>query len=1398
MKFQDLNEKLKTIPVDGILNLIPDTFNDGNILDFFRSIIISNEFIINVDNSKLILDKDKIFICGTTLSLDLLANVELTFEEENNNLSCSAHFLFNKSLRIANLPWFEFEKPELNFVIYDGQYPVNGTSGGIIDLGVKLQLYMRFPNRGDRWLWRGIFDKPYPSIFTLSHLIDGVNLIDIAPEPISKFTNLGISEIEIEYDIKDNILSSISFIITTNESWLIISELNLLVTSIKINCKASKSEGISIENKFSFDIIGGLSIGSNQTSLIIFAKQFQDNWMIAAYIPTGETVSFSDIASLFFCDYICIPSELKVINFSSLILSIIPQSGVICFSAKSLNSWRITDSFYAEGFKLKFQRDPANINSITGSISCSIFIVNVDIQVFTELTKFSDRGWDFSGSTGQGQEIQIGILIEDLTTKFGVITLPSAIADLIIENLSISFNTQTKDFTFTCEGKFSIDNQEVDIIVSIDLNHNGTDYTKTFSGHITIGLLIFDINFIQNTISNLLVGTYSHTGASQKLKIQALIAAVSAATAADIPESLEIDLKDAVFVFSKDSTGSKFLFGLDIGTDINLSNLPLIGREFPPEQTVGVDDLQLLVATKDLTIEEVTAINSLLPPGVTQLPLAASAPPAGNNTPTVAIAKGLNVAATLKFGASPPQFLTLPAGETPQPLPNPDPSLTPTPPPPPALASTPPIDDAKWFTIQKSFGPVNFQRVGVRYQDATVWFLLDAALSLAGLTLSLDGLAVGSPLAKFSPEFDLRGLGIAYESDPIEIGAAFLRVRVTATDGTTYDEYDGAAIIKTAELTLSAIGSYAYLNGHPSLFIYAVLDYPLGGPSFFFVTGLAAGFGYNRALLVPPIDRIAQFPLVAAAINPQPSTGANDAQKLTEELTKIRQYIPPSTGEMFLAVGVKFTSFKLIDAFVLVTVAFGNRFELNVLGLATAIIPTPVAASVVTPLAEIQMAIKASFIPDEGFLGVIAQLTTASYVLSKDCHLTGGFAFYTWFSGQYAGDFVITLGGYHPRFKVPAHYPQVPRLGLSWQVNSELSIKGGLYFALTAPVLMAGGYLQANWNSGNLTAYFNAGADFTIAWQPYHYDAHVYANMAVSYTFDFFGTHTINVDVGADLHIWGPEFSGLAHIHLSIISFDLGFGDRSNQSPQPIDWTTFKTSFLPADANICSVAVKDGLLKKVSSAATDLGVINPKYLSLVTNSAIPCKQAYLKNTVGGRKLDVEAANQNFGIGSMAIVADSLSSTQMIQIVREDGTHVEDEFDYLPIFKNVPIGLWGQSLTADLNGDKFVNNALSGFEIKPKNRVAAGETALISRSQLQFNTETLDNAYQWEILDTFAPAPLEDAVRKNIIETTIDNPTRNQLLRSLGLSDVEIQGITLSASVADDFSIAPQIELQLIS
>ena len=70
------------------------------------------------------------------------------------------------------------------------------------------------------------------------------------------------------------------------------------------------------------------------------------------------------------------------------------------------------------------------------------------------------------------------------------------------------------------------------------------------------------------------------------------------------------------------------------------------------------------------------------------------------------------------------------------------------------------------------------------------------------------------------------------------------------------------------------------------------------------------------------------------------------------------------------------------------------------------------------------------------------------------------------------------MGGYHPRFLKPAHFPDVPRLGFNWRVGGSVTVKGEAYFALTNSCVMAGGLLEASYHSGDVKAWFRVWADF--------------------------------------------------------------------------------------------------------------------------------------------------------------------------------------------------------------------------------------------------------------------------------------------------------------------------------
>ena len=361
-----------------------------------------------------------------------------------------------------------------------------------------------------------------------------------------------------------------------------------------------------------------------------------------------------------------------------------------------------------------------------------------------------------------------------------------------------------------------------------------------------------------------------------------------------------------------------------------------------------------------------------------------------------------------------------------------------------------------------------------------------------------------------------------------------------------------------------------------------MLQVPLGGIPPFFVNGIAAGFSYNRDLTLPDITEVQDFPLVKVS-----NFTSNDPGQALEQLNEV---VKPKIGQYWIAAGIKATSFELIDILALLFVKFGRTFEISVIGLATLSLPKGIGREYALAYAE--LAIKATFRPDEGIVSVEAQLTPNSFILDKNCRLTGGFAFYLWYSGEYQGQFVISLGGYHVAFQKPDFYPAVPRIGFSWSVSSLVSIKGDTYFALTPIAVMAGGNLDASFNAGPIKAWFRAGANFIIAWKPFYFEADIYVVVGASFTVTVLGVKaTITAQIGAGLIIWGPPIGGRVEVDWTVISFSIPFGSSLNtSSSKPLDWSAFEQNFLPkpGDQAPSDASGVNGALNVISDASTEL------------------------------------------------------------------------------------------------------------------------------------------------------------------------------------------------------------------
>jgi hypothetical protein len=609
--------------------------------------------------------------------------------------------------------------------------------------------------------------------------------------------------------------------------------------------------------------------------------------------------------------------------------------------------------------------------------------------------------------------------------------------------------------------------------------------------------------------------------------------------------------------------------------------------------------------------------------------------------------------------------------------------------------------DQIWIPVQRAFGPLQCRRIGVEWPSDNpnnrVNFLFDGDVSLAALKIDLEALSLAIPLTSpgdiGSYGLDLQGMGISYASGPLTVSGGFFKVAGTPT------KYDGTALISAADWSVSAIGSYATLNGQPSMFIFAQLGYELGGPPFFFVTGLCAGFGYNRSLRIPGQDEVPQFPLLAGIADPTKIGGSGATPEQALAALESGQWITPTQGVDWIAAGVQFTSFELVKSNVVVTAIMAEDFEAAVLGVSR------IKLGQTGPqFAYAELGLSVVIRPADGYIGASAVLSPNSYLLTSDCHLTGGFAFWIWYDHEHAGDFVITLGGYHPAFNPPPHYPIEQRLGFSWQVDSDITVQGDAYFALTPSCAMGGGELQVLFHSGDLRAWFTAQADFLFMWKPFYFVGDVSVSIGASYKIDLlFTSVTVSVELGASLDIWGPPTGGNVHVSWYIISFSVGFGA---DGPKQLDgfqtWGNFVTLLPkrpseqqtsrkrialardasadptdPAASGVITLAISAGLLR----IDQDDWLVRGDSMSFSISTPVPATSAVLD---GSEPYTYTTPSPGDQVAIRPMGVASATSVLTISITGpepKDTVELGQVWAWSPVFGAVPESLWGAPLPA---------------------------------------------------------------------------------------------------------------------
>lgn len=406
--------------------------------------------------------------------------------------------------------------------------------------------------------------------------------------------------------------------------------------------------------------------------------------------------------------------------------------------------------------------------------------------------------------------------------------------------------------------------------------------------------------------------------------------------------------------------------------------------------------------------------------------------------------------------------------------------------------------------------------------------------------------------------------------------------------------------------------------------------------------------------------------------------------------------------------GLGFKAFQMIDGQAIAALTLSAEPKFAILAQATAVFPKtfnprpPPANPLEGAFLVIDIGLLVAIDPCHGTVLAAGELTPRSFVLNPSCHLTGGFALAFFLPGSdHDGDWVFSVGGYHPRFVRPSHYPVVAsRVGITWQYDSQIYISGEAYFALSPHVAMGGGRLDLVVDKGWLRVVFSAYADFFMHFHPFYFEADVGICLCASVTLPckLFTLHLGPLEFSASLSLHGPPVAGVASLHLWRWSVTVCFGPPPLPMPAlDLDHFIRMIKNVAQDAEQSVVDATPAHLLSITK-----GAVTPGEAAAAANSGkndadsppteirgsllqfeVQTRVPVLSATISGQDrhdtvtVDGKTVTPRIFARPMQRPDAFAASHLVISLVRTKSSEVVS-LNATPILKDMPPALWGES------------------------------------------------------------------------------------------------------------------------
>ncbi|QSA98825.1 DUF6603 domain-containing protein [Methylococcus sp. EFPC2] len=152
-------------------------------------------------------------------------------------------------------------------------------------------------------------------------------------------------------------------------------------------------------------------------------------------------------------------------------------------------------------------------------------------------------------------------------------------------------------------------------------------------------------------------------------------------------------------------------------------------------------------------------------------------------------------------------------------------------------------------------------------------------------------------------------------------------------------------------------------------------------------------------------------------------------------------------------------------------------------------------------------------------------------------------------------DFILAVGGFNPRYPVPAGFPRLQRLALSLGDGDNPKLRFESYLALTSNTVQFGGRLDFAYSASGFTLAGFLGMDALFQFDPFAFVAEIAAQVALKRGRSTLMAVGLNLSLAGPTpwHVWGKATFKILFFKVKI-GFDHRFGhDRPAPLPAPVD-----------------------------------------------------------------------------------------------------------------------------------------------------------------------------------------------------------------------------------------------------